>query len=99
MKYTELKKGMVVELTCEDDKSYLYTVMVLPVVKKDLKTMINATHEGLYGFRGFWYGSDRNKHKNYGKIFDLSLFKDTEIKLIKQNTVGLTNKQLRTLID
>ena len=63
--------------------------------KDELKRGINADKTGLYGFRGFWYGHDRFKIKTYGKIYELT---GAEV-LLKKNTIGMSNVELKKLLD
>lgn len=71
------------------------TIIILEVTNKDLKRGINADRPGLYGFRGFWYGHDRFKIKSYGKIYELT---GTEV-LLKKDTIGMSNVELKKLLD
>lgn len=71
------------------------TIIILEVTKEELKRGINADKTGLYGFRGFWYGHDRFKIKSYGKIYELT---GAEV-LLKKNTIGMSNVELKKLLD
>lgn len=70
-------------------------IIILEVSKEELKRGINADKTGLYGFRGFWYGRDRFKIKSYGKIYKLT---GAEV-LLKKDTIGMSNVELKKLLD
>lgn len=84
----KLKKGMIVRTSDN------FVCIVLEVTKKDIKRGVNADKPGLYGFRGFWYGSNVHKIKSFGKIEYL----DDNYTIIHKNTFGLKNKYLKTIL-
>ncbi len=89
-----MKKNNIIHL--KDDN---LNVIVLPVTKKDLKRGINADHTGLYGFRGLWYKGNGTKHISYGKIYDLSCYKENDYEIIKENIFGLSKKELQEILE
>ena len=94
MKYSELKKNMIVQIT--EDDGFVRNVIVLPVSDKDIKRGVDATHAGFHGFRGLWYKGNGTKHMSYGKIYDLSLYDD--IKLVRKDIFGLSKEKLREVL-
>lgn len=94
MKYSELKKNMIVQIT--EDDGFVRNVIVLPVSDKDIKRGMFASHTGLHGFRGLWYNGNGTKHMSYGKIYDLSLYDN--IKLVRNNIFGMSKEKLRTVL-
>ena len=87
---------MIVSLT--DENGIKRNVIVLPVTRKDLKTSINADRPGYYGFCGLCYKGNGNgtKIKSYGKIFDICLYDD--LKIVRDNILGLSKKQLKEML-
>lgn len=94
MKYEELKKNMIVQII--EDDGFVRNVIVLPVSDKDIKKGIDATHTGLYGFRGLWYKGNGTKHDSYGKIYDLSLYDN--IKLVRKDIFGMSKENLKNVL-
>lgn len=101
MKYKELKKHMIVQLVSKDSEitEPSTNVIVLEVTAKDIMNGCLADKPGLYGFRGLWYKGNGTKRKSYGKIYDLSLYDDDEIYLVRDNIWGMTKKELSSLLD
>jgi len=90
----ELKPYMIIHI--KDDDGIDRNVIILPVTKKDIKRGINASHTGLFGFRGFWYKGNGTKWKSYGKIYDISDYNIIDI--VRQDICGLNKKQLKELL-
>lgn len=90
----ELKTNMIVHIKEHDGTDR--NVIVLPISKKDLKNGVNASHIGLFGFRGFWYNGNGTKYKSYGKIYDISNYNIIDI--VRQDIRGLNKKQLKELL-
>lgn len=101
MTYKELKKHMIVQLVDKDpETTELPTnVIVLEVTAKDIRNGCQANKPGLYGFRGLWYKGNGTTYKSYGKIYDLSLYNDNEIYLVRDNIWKMTKKELNSLLD
>lgn len=101
MKYNELKKHMIVQLTNKDPEIIdpPTNVIVLEVTAKDIKHGCQADKPGLYGFRGLWHKGNGTKRKSYGKIYDLSLYNDDEIHLVRNNIWKMSKKELNSLLD
>ena len=105
MKHSDIKKGMILRLRSDytniNGEYYYSNVIVLPITKKDLHCGIhsaNTDHIGLHGFRGMWYGRDRNKRRSFGKIYDLDCYSEDEISLVMPDTVGISNRQLKEIL-
>ena len=101
MKYNELKKHMIVQLVNKDPEitDPSTNVIVLEVTAKDIKHGCQADKPGLYGFRGLWYKGNGTKKMSYGKIYDLSLYNDDEIHLVRDNIWKMSKKELNSLLD
>ena len=97
--HTNYKKEVVGDVLFKPGQLYQTKdnriIIILEVSKEDLKRGINADKTGLYGFRGFWYGRDRFKIKSYGKIYKLT---GAEV-LLKKDTIGMSNVELKKLLD
>ena len=90
----ELKANMIVHI--KEDDGFDRNVIILPISKKDLRRGANASHIGLFGFRGFWYKGNGTKWKSYGKIYDISNYDIIDI--VKKDICGLNKKQLQELL-
>lgn len=90
----ELKRNMIVHIKEYDGTDR--NVIVLPIAKKDLKRGVNASHAGLFGFRGFWYKGNGTKWKSYGKIYDISNYDIIDI--VRQDIYGLNKNQLQEIL-
>ena len=90
----ELKPNMIVHIKEYDGTDR--NVIVLPISKKDLRRGVNASHTGLFGFRGFWYKGNGTKWKSYGKIYDISDYDIIDI--VRKDICGLNKKQLKELL-
>ena len=90
----KLKSNMIVHI--KEDDGTDRNVIVLPITKKDLKCGVNASHTGLFGFRGLWYKSNGTKWKSYGKIYDISDYNIIDI--VRQDICGLNKKQLQEIL-
>lgn len=101
MTYKKLKKHMIVQLVPKDSEitEPSTNVIVLEVTAKDIRNGCQADKPGLYGFRGLWYKGNGTKYKSYGKIYDLSLYNDDEIYLVRDNIWKMTKKDLNSLLD
>lgn len=101
MTYKELKKHMIVQLVNKvpEITEPPTNVIVLDVTAKDIKNGCQADKPGLYGFRGLWYKGNGTKRRSYGKIYDLSLYNDDEIFLVRDNIWKMTKKELNTILD
>lgn len=101
MKLEELKKHMIVQLVNKDPEIIdpPTNVIVLEVTTKDIKRGCQADKPGLYGFRGLWYKGNGTKRGSYGKIYDLSLYSDDEIYLVRDNIWKMSKKDLNSLLD
>lgn len=97
----ELKKHMIVQLVPKDSEisEPITNVIVLNVTTKDIRNGCLVDKPGLYGFRGLWYKGNGTKLKSYGKIYDLSLYNDDEIYLVRNNIWKMTKKELNSLLD
>lgn len=89
----ELKPYMIIHIK---DDGIDRNVIILPVTKKDIKRGINASHTGLFGFRGFWYNGNGTKWKSYGKIYDISDYNIIDI--VRKDICGINKKQLQELL-
>ena len=90
----ELKSNMIVHI--KEDDGFDRNVIILPISKKDLKRGVNASHIGLFGFRGFWYKGNGTKWKSYGKIYDISNYDIIDI--VRKDICALNKKQLKELL-
>ena len=97
----ELKKHMIVQLLPKGSEitEQSTNVIVLEVTTKDIRNGCQADKPGLYGFRGLWYKGNGTKYKSYGKIYDLSLYNDDEIYLVRDNIWKMSKKELNSLLD
>lgn len=89
-----LRRNMILSIT--DENGIKRNVIILPVTRKDLKRSVNADRPGLYGFSGLWYKGNGTKIKSYGKIFDIAFYDD--IKIVRDNILGLSKKQLKEIL-
>lgn len=100
MKYSDLKKHMIVQLV---DNNSDFTeppvnVIVLEVTEKDIRQGCNAMTPGLYGFRGLWYRGNGTTRKSYGKIYNLSNYEDNEITLVRKDIWKLSKNDLMKIL-
>ena len=99
MTQEELKKHMIVQLIDKESETVEANVIVLEVTAKDIKHGVFADKPGLYGFRGLWYKGNGTTHKSYGKIYDLSLYNDNEIFLVRDDIWKMSKKELNKILD
>lgn len=101
MKYNELKKHMIVQLVGResDPVEPPTNVIVLEVTAKDIRHGCLAEKPSLYGFRGLWYKGNGTKRKSYGKMYDLSLYSDDEVHLVRNNIWKMSKEDLNNLLD
>ena len=97
----ELKKNMIVQLIDKESETVEtpINVIVLEVTAKDIKHGVLADKPGLYGFRGLWYKGNGTTHKSYGKMYDLSLYNDNEIFLVRDDIWKMSKKELSKILD
>lgn len=97
IKKEDIRPGMILQLYNKEENRK-DRVIVLKVKEKHIKKGMNASCPGLYGFRGLWYGNHPENPRCYGKIYDLSTYKEDEIELIRPNTIGLNSNSIRKFI-